>query len=229
MTVSTPAWFDEVAPWFVGFSQTGAFKQRVEAFSRAAAGVRRPADRLPRCLDLGCGPGELAVALAAQGFEVVGIDASSEMLRYARETAARQALAVTFLQGDVTAEFPVLGFSPELIVCSSVLEYLEDPEVVIARSAHALAAGGLLLVSIPNPKSLPRREQEALYSLRRRRTYVDQQRSLVPHTELARMGEAAGLQAIGIRHFSAPRLLVRWSKLRLVGTLTLVVFRKPSS
>jgi 2-polyprenyl-3-methyl-5-hydroxy-6-metoxy-1,4-benzoquinol methylase len=194
-----------------------------------AGDVERPADRPARCLDLGCGPGGLALALAEQGFDVVGVDASPQMLEHARAAAAEKQLPVRFLQGDLSGDLPELGFLPELIVCSSVLEYIEHPGDVILRCATVLAPGGLLLVSVPNPVSIPRRQQQALYALRRRPTYFDQQRSPIAWKGLARMGEAAGIAPVTIRHFSAPRLLARWSQLPLIGTLTLVAFRKPAS
>ncbi len=226
MPISREAWFDQVAPWFAEFSETPAYEQRVRAFVEQAA-AERPLGRRPRCLDIGCGPGGLSLAFASQGFEVLGVDASPQMLERAQHAAASAHLPISFQQMDLTVDFPVLDFSPELVVCSSVLEYLERPGDVVRPAARVLAPGGLFLVSAPNPVSLLRRLGQVRYALRRRAAYVHQQRSSVTYKELIPMGEAAGLYPVAIQHFSAPRRIARWSRLRLVGTLTLVAFRKP--
>jgi len=48
-------------------------------------------------LDAGCGPGRQAVALARQGYRVVGVDASIEMIEFARRGAAAAGLHVEWL------------------------------------------------------------------------------------------------------------------------------------
>src|SRR5262245_61803769 len=52
-------------------------------------------------LDLGCGTGNHALRLAAQGYRVVGIDRSAEMLDIANQKARDQLTDVSFYQADV--------------------------------------------------------------------------------------------------------------------------------
>lgn len=88
---------------------------RREAVQECLAGRPR------RVLDLGCGTGDLACALAMQGgsdVEVTGLDASEPMLALARRKAASQpGCRVTFLQGDTAAlpfadgHFDVVGIA----------------------------------------------------------------------------------------------------------------------
>src|ERR1700742_5377952 len=55
-------------------------------------------------LDSGCGHAELALAVAAQGYTVVGLDASATAIEAATATAAARGLTtVTFAQADVTS------------------------------------------------------------------------------------------------------------------------------
>jgi SAM-dependent methyltransferase len=73
-----------------------------------AAYLRSPGERV---LELGCGTGRVAIALAARGFEAIGIDNSEPMLRLARLKRDRlppaRAGNVDFLQHDmVTLDVP---------------------------------------------------------------------------------------------------------------------------
>jgi ubiquinone/menaquinone biosynthesis C-methylase UbiE len=51
-------------------------------------------------LDVGTGTGRAALALARRGAQVVGLDASAEMLRVARTRAQAEGLEVRFVEGD---------------------------------------------------------------------------------------------------------------------------------
>src|SRR3954447_25447734 len=54
-----------------------------------------------RVLDVGCGPGRHALALASRGCDVVGIDRSAKFVQLARATAEAEALPVAFVELDV--------------------------------------------------------------------------------------------------------------------------------
>ncbi len=76
-------------------------------------------------LDVGTGTGRAALALAARGALVTGVDASSEMLEVARRRAAAAGLAVTFVQGDAHGlDFPDRAF--DAVTCLRVLMHTPD-------------------------------------------------------------------------------------------------------
>ncbi|MHB8646772.1 MAG: class I SAM-dependent DNA methyltransferase [Thermomicrobiales bacterium] len=100
-----------------------------------------------RLLDLACGTGTAALRLAAQGYEVIGIDGSAPMLAVARQKATEDGAAVQFIQQDMrafTAPKPV-----DLLTCFyDSLNYLTDPADLVRTFTcmrHALAPGGIVV------------------------------------------------------------------------------------
>ncbi|MGH3877481.1 MAG: class I SAM-dependent methyltransferase [Actinophytocola sp.] len=55
-----------------------------------------------RILDIGCGTGELALALAARGHSVTGVDLAPSAIARARRKAAERGLAAEFVAADAT-------------------------------------------------------------------------------------------------------------------------------
>jgi ubiquinone/menaquinone biosynthesis C-methylase UbiE len=95
-----------------------------------------------RVLDVGCGTGALAYALAPLVGEVVGVDASDEYLAAAREHAPP---GCTFVLGDAESlPFPYGDF--DVVGCLRVLHHVHRPELVVSEMARVTRRGGRLLV-----------------------------------------------------------------------------------
>jgi 2-polyprenyl-3-methyl-5-hydroxy-6-metoxy-1,4-benzoquinol methylase len=112
-------------------------------------------------LDAGCGTGTLSRWLAARGCRVVGMDGAPEMVSAAHRIAASSASSTRaqFVCVRTIAKLPLPSSCADGILCSSVLEYVEAPRACLNEFARVLKRGGLLLVSVPNRKSLVRRVQ----------------------------------------------------------------------
>lgn len=106
-----------------------------------------------RALDLGCGRGELSIALAAQGRAVTSIDYSPDAIALAESAraAAGPSLQIDFVCDDLVAA-PLEGFY-QAVVAADVVEHLapEELDKLYERVAEHLATEGLFVVhTFPN-------------------------------------------------------------------------------
>lgn len=95
-----------------------------------------------RILDLGCGTGTLAAALAERGAEVVGVDASAAMIAQAR--AAHPQLVFQVGRGqtlELEDEF-------DAVFSNAALHWMRPPEQVARSMFRALRPGGRLVVEL---------------------------------------------------------------------------------
>jgi trans-aconitate 2-methyltransferase len=97
-------------------------------------------------VDLGCGPGnstELLVARFPQS-RVIGLDASPDMLRKARERLPN----CQFIEGDIASWTPEPH--TDLVFSNAVLQWLPEHRPVMRRILEALPPGGVLAVQMPD-------------------------------------------------------------------------------
>jgi ubiquinone/menaquinone biosynthesis C-methylase UbiE len=125
---------------------------RGSLFVELAGRAIRPGDYV---LDYGCGPGRLSHLLARSGFRVRGLDISEGMIAQARKLD-RQGLDLQF-EAIGAAAAPLEPESFDAIVCSSVIEYVPDPDEVLREFRRALRRSGVLIISYANRSSLWRR------------------------------------------------------------------------
>jgi ubiquinone/menaquinone biosynthesis C-methylase UbiE len=101
-------------------------------------------------LDLGCGSGELAIALATAGIRATGCDISPEMLRIAADASDN---VVDWV--ELEPDWRVLPFRAgafDAVVASSVLEYVHDPVTVLRECHRVLRPGSFVICTVPDPR-----------------------------------------------------------------------------
>jgi len=103
-----------------------------------------------KLLDLACGTGELSLLLAGEGYDVTGVDLSSDMLAVAREKADRKGHSLFLVEQDMSelegvGEFDLIG-----IFCDS-LNYLQAEKEILQtfdRVYRHLNQSGLFLFDV---------------------------------------------------------------------------------
>ncbi|MCC7011607.1 MAG: bifunctional demethylmenaquinone methyltransferase/2-methoxy-6-polyprenyl-1,4-benzoquinol methylase UbiE [Planctomycetes bacterium] len=98
-----------------------------------------------RVVDVCCGTGDLSLAFAAAGADVLGIDFTPEMLRLARPKARARGLPGTFVHGDAL-HLPVESGVADVCSVAFGVRNLEDPERGLREMVRVLKPGGRLLV-----------------------------------------------------------------------------------
>ena len=199
------AWHSANASDFDGkYATSSAFRERravwsglIDAYVGSQAEV----------LDAGCGSGVLTSLAAARGRAVFGFDGSGEMVALARARLAREGrgnagFATAFLEDPA-----LLGARRfDVVLCSSVLEYVEDHWRAFDWLAAALKPDGTVIFSMPNGSSVYRKLEKLAFRLTGRPGYYANVRH-VPTAAAIQAGLAArGFELLAVRYYAAAPL-----------------------
>jgi len=168
-----------------------------------------------RLLDVGCGAGLAAEALARRGFDVLGLDAATEAIDAARAHSAGQGLTVTFRPG-VAEELLAEGLRFPIITALEVIEHVPDPRAFLATLAALLEPGGLLFLSTLNrtPQSFLAAKVAAEYLLHWLPAGTHDWRKFITPAELAGMLRQAGLRVADSMGLVSDPLTGQWKSSR---------------
>ncbi len=97
-------------------------------------------------IDLACGPGSVACALAQRATRAVGLDSTPAMLDQARQFAESRHLSnVEWIEGSIyAAPFDDAAFAA--VTCRFAFHHLKDPPKAFAEMARLTAAGGRIVL-----------------------------------------------------------------------------------
>ncbi len=149
-----------------------------------------------RVLDLGCGEGLFAAALARAGAEVLAVDVAEEPLRRAR--ARNPGLRTRLIEGEGDWEIEDASF--DVVWAGEVIEHVADTSRWLSELRRVLRSGGRLLLTTPELGS-----SQLLAAALSRRSFA---RRFDPQGDHLRHYDGATLRALLIS-FGFERLSVR--------------------
>jgi 2-polyprenyl-6-hydroxyphenyl methylase/3-demethylubiquinone-9 3-methyltransferase len=123
---------------------------RVTYIEKQAQGVEGK-----KILDVGCGGGILAEALANKGAQVTGIDVAELSLKVAKMHLHESGLEVDYQLSTVEDFAQQHAARFDIVTCLEILEHVPDPASIVASASRLLKPDGLLCLSTlnRNPKS----------------------------------------------------------------------------
>jgi 2-polyprenyl-6-hydroxyphenyl methylase/3-demethylubiquinone-9 3-methyltransferase len=184
-----------------------------------------------RALDVGCGGGILAEAMAGQGAEVLGIDLAGRALKVAQLHAMESGVAgVRYREvavEDLAAEQPA---QYDVVTCMEMLEHVPDPSSVVRASAALAKPGGWVFFSTlnRNPKSFLLAIVGAEYLLQLLPRGTHEYARFIRPSELARWCRDGGLDVQATRGLTYNPLTRRYRLNDDTGVNYLFACRRPA-
>ena len=148
-----------------------------------------------RVLDVGCGGGLLAEALARAGAKVTGIDLAPGMIEVARLHAIEQKLEIDYRMEAAEAVAAAQPGGFDVVTCMEMLEHVPEPSQMVATLTTLVRPGGSVFISTLNRnlKSFLLAIVGAEYVMKLIPRGTHEYDRLIRPAELARWARAAGL------------------------------------
>jgi 2-polyprenyl-6-hydroxyphenyl methylase/3-demethylubiquinone-9 3-methyltransferase len=155
-----------------------------------------------RVLDVGCGGGILADAMARKGAEVLGIDLAAKALKVAQLHALEaQTQGVEYREVSVESLAAEQPGSFDVVTCMEMLEHVPDPASVVRACGQLVKPGGWVFFSTinRNPKAFVFAILGAEYLLNLLPRGTHEYLKFIRPSELAGYGRRAGLELVDTR------------------------------
>ena len=102
-----------------------------------------------KLLDIGCGVGKVAFLAAEKGFEVTGVEIEEKAAKLAEKNLKRYGSKTRIITGDIL-KIKLKENYFDAVVCSEVIEHVNNPQQIINRIFKLLKKGGLLVLTTPH-------------------------------------------------------------------------------
>ena len=148
-----------------------------------------------RILDVGCGGGLLAEAMARKGASVTGIDLAEDLLQVARLHALESGVELGYVLESAEQHAAQHAGTYEIVTCMEMLEHVPDPAGVVEALGRLVRPGGHVFVSTLNRtlKAYATAVVGAEYVLRLLPTGTHTYEKFIRPSELRQWARPAGL------------------------------------
>jgi 2-polyprenyl-6-hydroxyphenyl methylase/3-demethylubiquinone-9 3-methyltransferase len=149
-----------------------------------------------KVLDVGCGGGILAEAMAACGAQVTGIDLGGKSLRVAELHLLQSQASVVYEEASAESFAERHAGEFDVVTCMEMLEHVPQPSSAVAACARLARPGGQVFFSTinRNPKSYLYAVVGAEYVLRLLPRGTHDYARFIKPSELSRWARDAGLR-----------------------------------
>jgi len=201
-------WHTSIATDFdAGYSRSANFKQRFTIFSDL---IKKNSAPHKRVIDLGCGAGIFSAFAATLNYNVAAIDGSEAMIAIGKKRVEDKSISnIRFLVKDITELTGDDVEKSDLIICSSVLEYIRDIDKVFSVFDALLNDGGTVIVSIPNKSSIYRMLEKIAFTLFKRPKYYGFVKNVLPIDVASAFLTKRNFEITEIRYFCDTPILSR--------------------
>jgi 2-polyprenyl-6-hydroxyphenyl methylase/3-demethylubiquinone-9 3-methyltransferase len=154
-----------------------------------------------RVLDVGCGGGILAEAMARLGAQVTGIDLSEKPLKVAELHLLESGLSVSYEKASAEDLSTTQPEAFDVVTCMEMLEHVPDPASTVAACARLARPGGRVFFSTinRNPKSYLFAVIGAEYLLKMLPKGTHDYARFIKPSELSRWCRDAGLDPVELK------------------------------
>ena len=155
-----------------------------------------------KVLDVGCGGGILADAMARKGAQVLGIDLAAKSLKVAQLHALEaQTAGVQYREISAEALAAEQAAQYDVVTCMEMLEHVPDPAAVVQACADLVQPGGWVFFSTlnRNPKSFLFAIVGAEYILNLLPKGTHEYARMIKPSELTHWARSAGLDTHSMR------------------------------
>lgn len=126
-------------------------RHRLSFFASCLKNYFQESSKIPSVLEVGCGTGELiSIPLAKMGFPVVGIDIHEPSIQRGRQMAAKYGVRNVTLYSKSIDELLLMRSEFDVVICSEVLERLDNPASMLKKIARITKPSGIALITVPN-------------------------------------------------------------------------------
>jgi len=163
--------------------------------------VERPGPLAGRAVvDVGCGGGLLAEAMAHKGAHVVGLDLADDLLSVAKLHALESGVSIDYRVETAEAHALEHAGQYDVVTCMEMLEHVPDPASVIEALATLVKPGGHVFVSTLNrtPRAYLMAILGAEYVLRLLPAGTHTYEKFIRPSELTAWAREAGLAEVDI-------------------------------
>jgi glycosyltransferase involved in cell wall biosynthesis/ubiquinone/menaquinone biosynthesis C-methylase UbiE len=194
------------------YVQSSQFQQRYQVWTMLLDQYIKPEMKV---MDAGCGSGVFSIYLALKKCIVLGIDGSEKMIELCKKYSQAKNLAISFQQAILPFDNVDNFDKQDVILCSSVLEYITDYEIVIEQFKELLNSNGILIISMPNRDSWYRKIEKYIFKLTEKPPYYKYIQHILTEKDFSKRLKYYGFELQEFTYY--PNTTIFSRLLKLVG------------